>query len=131
MVVDTSALIAIIFGEPDANSYLDALTRSEEPILLSAVTAVEAAIVVLARQGPEAASDLDLLRARVTAQVVPCDAGQVSAAIAGWRRFGKGRHSAALNLGDCFSYALARTSGDALLFKGRDFAQTDIRSVLP
>lgn len=86
--------------------------------------------MVQARQGPEAARDLDLLHARVATQIVPCDAEQVSAAIAAWRRFGKGRHPAALNLGDCFSYALARTSGEALLFKGRDFAQTDIRSVL-
>ena len=129
MVVDTSALAAIVLGEPDAERYLAALAGTTDGIHVCAVTAVEAAIVVEARQGPDAARDLDLLLDRLGARVTACDAEQVSAAITAWRRFGKGRHPAALNLGDCFSYALARTSGEELLFKGADFPQTDVRTV--
>ncbi|MEO7130442.1 MAG: type II toxin-antitoxin system VapC family toxin [Dermatophilaceae bacterium] len=129
MVVDTSVLAAIVLGEPDAERYLAALAGADDGIHVAAVTAVEAAIVVEARQGPDAARDLDLLLRRLDAVVTVCDSEQVTAAITAWRRFGKGRHPAALNLGDCFSYALARTSDEDLLFKGDDYSQTDVRAV--
>lgn len=87
-------------------------------------------MVVEARHGPDAAGDLDLLLAKVDAEVTSVDPDQGRLAVAAWRRFGKGRHPAALNLGDCFSYALARSAGETLLFKGRDLAQTDIGSAL-
>lgn len=130
MVVDTSALVAIVLGEPDAERYLTALLSSRDGIQLSAVTAVEAAIVVESRQGADATRDLELLLSQLDARVADCDADQVAAALNGWRRFGKGRHPAALNLGDCFSYALARTVNEELLFKGDDFDQTDVRPAL-
>lgn len=130
MVVDTSALVTIVLGEPDAERYLGALLAARDGVQLSAVTAVEATIVVESRQGPDAARDLELLVERLGANITPCDTDQVAAAISGWRRFGKGRHRAGLNLGDCFSYALARTSHEELLFKGDDFVETDARPAL-
>jgi ribonuclease VapC len=128
MVVDTSALVAVILGEPDAESYAAAITAATDGVAVSAATFVEAAIVLEARQGPDAARDLGLLLQSCGATVEPFTSEQSSAAIAAWRRFGKGRHPAALNFGDCFAYALAQYRGESLLFKGNDFAQTDIRS---
>ncbi len=130
MVVDTSALAAIILGEEDAEALLSALLHTDEVVRVSAATLVEATMVVEARHGPDAAGDLDLLLAKVDAEITSVDPDQGRLAVAAWRRFGKGRHPAALNLGDCFSYALARSAGETLLFKGRDFAQTDIGSAL-
>ena len=130
MVVDTSALVAIVLGEDDAEHYLAAMTAASQGLQVSAVSATEAAIVVEARQGQAAAQDLDLLLESSGAQIATCDVAQVRAAIAAWRRFGKGRHPAALNLGDCFSYALARVTGEPLLYKGKDFSQTDVQAAL-
>ena len=130
MVVDTSALVAIVLGEDDAEHYLSAIVASSQGLQVSAVSAAEAAIVVEARQGPSAAADLNLLLERSGAQIATCDMAQVRAAVAAWRRFGKGRHPAALNLGDCFSYALARVTGEPLLYKGNDFSQTDVPAAL-
>lgn len=130
MVVDTSALVAIVLGEDDAEHYLAAMTATSQGLQVSAVSATEAAIVVEARQGQAAAQDLDLLLESSGAQITTCDVAQVRAAIAAWRRFGKGRHPAALNLGDCFSYALARVTGEPLLYKGKDFSQTDVQAAL-
>lgn len=126
MIVDTSALVAIILGEPDAEAHLRALLHADT-LGVSAATLTEALIVVEAKQGPEAASDLGALLADVEAEIIPFDVDQAEAAALAWRRFGKGRHPASLNLGDLFSYALAATRGEPLLFKGSDFAQTDIR----
>ncbi len=126
MIVDTSALVAIILGEPDAESYLSAMS-SAESLALSAATLTESLIVVEARQGREAASDLMALLADLEATVASFDEDQAEAAMTAWRRFGKGRHPAGLNLGDIFSYALAATQGEALLYKGNDFTATDIR----
>ncbi len=128
IVVDTSALVSIVLGEPDAGALVEALRR-HRGCAVSAASVVEAAIVVEARQGPDAARDLDLLLDAVDAQVVPVDLPQVGLAVEAWRRFGKGRHPAGLNYGDCFSYALARSREAALLFKGDDFRQTDVRAV--
>ena len=128
IAVDTSALVAVVLGEDDAERHLDALRAHRAH--LSTVSLVEANIVVEARQGPDAARDLHLLVDATVDELVPVDAAQAAAAVAGWRRFGKGRHSAGLNFVDCFAYALAYGTGRPLLFKGDDFAQTDIAAVL-
>lgn len=130
VVLDTSALAAVVFGEPDAEALLAVMIRSAGDLVISAATAVEIGIVVEAKQGQEASADLRKLLATLSVRSVPVDDVQAAAAVAAWRRFGKGRHPAGLNLGDCFSYALAKTDGAALLFKGNDFAQTDIASAL-
>ena len=127
VVVDTSALAAVVFGEDDAAALLAVMSRGAGDLAMSAATALEVGIVVEAKQGPRATADLKLLLAGLQVRVVPLDEDQALVAVAAWQRFGKGRHPAALNLGDCFSYALARTLGAALLFKGDDFAQTDIQ----
>lgn len=124
IVVDSSALVAIVLGEPEAEEFLAKVQRSFA--LLSAANLVEAALVVESRQGPDAARDLGLLVDGAIDEVVPVDRDLGEAAVAGWRRFGRGRHPAGLNFGDCFSYALARLRSAPLLFKGNDFSQTDI-----
>ena len=126
MIVDTSALVAIILGEPDAEAHLRTLLHADT-LGLSAATLTEALIVVEAKQGPEAAADLAALLAEVQAEIIPVDEEQAAAAASAWRRFGKGRHPAALNLGDTFSYAAAVNRGEALLFTGKDFTATDVR----
>lgn len=131
MIVDSSALIAVVMGEPEAETFLGILTGSSEAILVSAVSLVESSIVVECRQGADATRDLELLVQGLRAEVVSVDSAQASAAFAAWKRFGKGRHPAALNLGDCFSYALAKVRGQSLLFKGDDFSQTDLVVALP
>lgn len=128
IAVDTSVLVAIVLGEDDAERYLDELRHN--PARLSSVSLTEAAIVVEARQGADAARDLELLVDATIDTLVPVDVEHARAAIAGWRRFGKGRHSAGLNFGDCFAYGLARLAGVPLLYKGNDFTQTDITAVL-
>lgn len=128
VVVDTSALAAIVFGEPDAEQLLDVLLAASGDVVVSAATLVECAIVVEARHGSEGTRDLRLLLERLEVETIALDAQQAEAAVAAWRRFGKGHHPAALNLGDCFAYALTATSGGALLYKGDDFSQTDVRS---
>ncbi len=90
----------------------------------------ESLIVVASRQGQDAVRDLRLLVDEVVSSVVPADADHARAAFAAWERFGKGRHPAGLNLGDCFAYATARLASAPLLFKGDDFARTDLTSVL-
>ena len=126
IAADTSALIAVVLGEPDAERFLAALEAA--PVIVSAVSFAEASIVAEARQGPDAQRDLELLIAGVVSRVVPADDAHARAATAAWRRFGKGRHPAALNFGDCFSYATAALANVPLLFKGSDFSQTDLRA---
>ena len=126
ITVDTSALAAVVLGEPDAERFTATMVAHAGDCLISAVTLVEAGIVVEARQGEAAAQDLRLLVDLIRAAVVPVDEAAASVALAAWQRFGKGRHQAGLNFGDCFSYALAKVSGAPLLFKGDDFVQTDI-----
>lgn len=127
MVIDSSALVAVILAEPDAARYASALTNDElADRFVAAPNLTEAMIVVESRQGPDAGRDLQLLVATVGIEVVPVDEQLALTAVAAWRRFGKGRHPAALNFGDCFAYALAKQSDLPLLFKGDDFTQTDI-----
>jgi ribonuclease VapC len=130
IVVDTSALLAILFGEPDANRYADVLTSNAGSLHLSAVNAVEAGIVIEARSGSEGAAKLRDLQARLRLEVEPVDRGQVELAVRAWRRFGKGRHPARLNLGDCFAYALTAAVRGRLLYKGDGFSQTDVAALL-
>jgi ribonuclease VapC len=125
MVIDTSALTAILRKEPDRDALLKALVRAPTR-LVSAVTALEAAMVVEGRYGPEAGADLELLLYTSRVRIVPFDAEQSSVAVRAWRKYGKGRHPAGLNLGDCCVYALAKVSGEPVLCKGRDFPQADI-----
>ena len=125
MIVDTSALVAVILGEPDAERYLDAMAAADE-LSVSAASLVEALIVVEAKQGPEASDDLQALLAELEARVEPLDESQAILASRAWRRFGKGRHPAGLDLGDTFAYALATATGRPLLYKGADFDATDV-----
>ncbi len=128
--VDTSALAAILFVETDAALYGDFLARHVGSGVISASTLLECQIVVEGRLGPAGGALLSETVARAAIEVVPTGVHSVSIAITAWRRFGKGRHAAALNFGDCFSYALAKERGIPLLYKGRDFAQTDVASVM-
>lgn len=130
IALDTSALAAVVFGEPDAAQFAAAMVANSGDCLISAATLVEAGIVVEAKHGAAGTQDLRLLVDQIGADVVPVDAQTASVAVAAWKRFGKGRHPAALNFGDCFSYALAKISGSPLLFKGEDFPQTDIEHVV-
>jgi ribonuclease VapC len=128
MVIDTSALIAILSLEPEAARLAQAI-EADPTRLISAATLLEAGIVMEARLGAAGGKELDLLVAKAGVVIEPLTADQASIAREAWRRFGKGRHAAALNFGDCCSYALARATGEPLLFKGTDFANTDIAAV--
>jgi len=127
MVVDTSAIVAILLDEPDAA----ALERSlvADPIRLIAATCVlEARMVIATRRGEHALAEIDLWLATIDASIIPADAELVDMATQAWLAYGKGRHPAGLNFADCLSYALAKRTGEPLLFKGEDFARTDIRA---
>jgi ribonuclease VapC len=128
IVADTSAIVAIAFAEPEREAFVAALERAERT-LVSSVTAVEARMVVHARRGQRAVVLVDDLLRLPFFEIVPPGAAEMDAAYAAFVAFGKGNgHPAALNFGDVFSYALAKTRGLPLLFKGRDFAETDIAS---
>jgi ribonuclease VapC len=130
MVVDTSALVAILFAEPDAERFARAL--ADAPVrLVSAVTRVELSFIVEGRKGETGRADLELLLRDGSFDTVAVTPQHAEIAIAAFRRFGRGRHRAGLNIGDCFSYALAVASDHPLLFKGDDFGHTDIRPALP
>lgn len=124
IVVDTSAIVAVLLDEPERSRIEHRLL--EDPCVMSAVTRVELGIVIEARSGPEGSQILDELMTRIGAEIVPVDAPLADDALTAWRRFGKGRHPASLNLGDTFSYALARRLGLPLLFVGADFGLTDV-----
>lgn len=128
MVIDASALLAILLGEPEADDFSRSIADDPKR-LVSALSALEAAIVVRTRKGPAGIRELDLFHHTAGAVVVSLDADQVLLARSAYETYGKGHHPAALNLGDCCSYALARSSGEPLLFKGNDFSQTDIAVV--
>lgn len=125
MVIDSSAIAAILFGEPEAGLLIKALAAPGRK-LMSAVNRVEAGIVVEARKGEVGAAALARLLALESIEVIAFDAGQAEIAQDAWRRYGKGRHPAGLNMGDCAAYALAKLTGDPLLYKGGDFTLTDI-----
>jgi ribonuclease VapC len=125
MVLDSSAILAILFDEPERAAFTVAIERDPRR-LISAATLLETALVVEARRGEPAGRELDLLLHYAKAQTVSVDVDQVKIARSAWRRFGKGNHRAGLNFGDCFAYALAATASEPLLFKGMDFAHTDM-----
>ena len=125
MIIDTSAVLAILFGESDAGRYEDAISAAW-PRRMSVVALLEAAMVLESRGGAAAGQELDVLLEKARVELVPVTPEHANAARRAWRRFGKGNHPAALNFGDCFAYALAETTGEPLLFKGGDFARTDI-----
>ena len=129
MVIDSSALIAILFREPDAALYETALAGARLR-LMSAVIRVELSLVVEGRKGDAGRVILDQFLAAGDFEIVSVTAHHASLAIEAFRRFGKGRHQAGLNIGDCFSYALAAATGFSLLFKGNDFSHTDIPNAL-
>lgn len=129
MIADSSALLAIVMGEADAEIYLRTMSAATE-LAVSAPTVVEATIAATRRGGAEAGTDVQALLAELEAEIVAFDEEQAQLAHQAWQRFGKGRHPAQLNLGDTYSYALAKVRGEPLLFKGDDFRQTDIASVL-
>ncbi|MGH9152582.1 MAG: type II toxin-antitoxin system VapC family toxin [Acidimicrobiales bacterium] len=129
LVVDTSAAVAILFDEAGAGDVLAAIGDAD-PRLLSAATLVELGIVVEARLGRAGGDVVDRFLRDGDIEVVEVDRTQADRAIEGWRRFGKGRHPAALNLGDCFAYGLAMATGQPVLCVGDDFARTDA-DVLP
>ena len=126
MVLDTSAAAAILFDEPDAAA-LEGKIADDPVRLTSAATFLEAAIVVEARLGDAGGREFDLWLHRAEIEIVAVDAEQADLARRAWRRFGRGRHPAGLNYGDCFSYALAATRDEPLLFKGDDFPKTDLK----
>ena len=126
MVVDSSALVAILRDEPEGPAFRNAI-RTAPDRLLGAPTRVEASMVALGRRGEPGLEQMQALIERLALDVVPLSDEHATLAIEAFRRFGKGRHPAGLNYGDCFSYALAKATGEPLLFKGNDFSQTDIK----
>ena len=127
MVLDTSAVVAILRDEPERAELVQLLATAEDP-LISAATLLESSIVLHAKAGDDGVADLDHLLQAAGVRCVAVDAAQALAARTAWARYGKGRSPAALNFGDCFSYALATTLQRPLLYKGDDFAQTDVLS---
>jgi len=128
MVIDTSALVAIFLGEPERNPFLEHILQAETK-LLSAANAFETGIVLEAKRGEAAGREFDLFVVRAQLEIVPVDAEQAEIARSAWRKYGKGRHAAGLNFGDCFAYALAKFSGQKLLAKGADFRFTDVELI--
>lgn len=129
MVIDTSALLAILQDEPECGSFSEQI-EAAAVCRTSAATFLEASMVLESRHGAEGVRLLDLLLESAGVEVVPVDLAQARIARQAFADFGKGRHTAALNYGDCFSYALARQLGEPLLCKGRDFSKTDVALVV-
>ncbi len=129
MVIDTSAIIAILSDENDAAIMAQAI-QSDPIRLISGASLLETAIVIESRHGLPGANKLDEFMEIGGFRIEPITVEQVTLARVAYRRFGKGRHPAALNFGDCFSYALAKATNEPLLFKGNDFSQTDLQFVL-
>ena len=125
MIIDTSALVAILEQEPEAERIARTLVVTSER-MLSAANLLEVGIVMQVRRGDDGARDLDLLLAKLKVEIIPFTARQTDIARKAFRHYGRGRHAAGLNFGDCFAYALAKDQSAALLFKGDDFAQTDV-----
>jgi ribonuclease VapC len=128
MVIDTSAILAILLFEPDRESFTNAMLEAETRAI-SAANVLESGIVLESRRGETAGREFDLFLNQAGFDVIPVDAEQVEIARLAWRRYGKGRHAAALNFGDCFAYALAKVLNEPLLAKGTDFGRTDIECV--
>jgi ribonuclease VapC len=128
MVIDSSAIVAILHREPERQAFLTAILNGS-PRLVSAVTKLEIGMVAVGHRGPGAAGVVDALLRDLGIQVVPFDDQQADLAREAFPRYGKGRHRARLNFGDCAAYALAIAEAEALLFKGTDFGATDVEVV--
>lgn len=128
MVIDTSAILAILQSEPEQEIFVQAINSTDSRIM-SAVSFVEASLVTMSRRGNEGVRNLDLFIAKASIEIRSIDVQQAHIARKAFREFGKGRHPANLNFGECFSYALAQSLGEPLLFKGHEFAKTDIGQV--
>jgi ribonuclease VapC len=127
MVIDTSAIVAIALNEPEAPSFEQRI--ADDPVrLISAATVVEAAMVIETRLGEAGGSEFDLWLHQAGIEIVAVEPEHADQARRAWRRYGKGRHPASLNFGDCFSYALPALTGEPLLYKGKDFSQTGIQA---
>ena len=128
MVIDTSIVTAIVLNEAEARTFEGLI--SEDPVrLISSASVFEASMVIESRRGEAGAKEFDVWLYLSGVKIIPVDTEHVNQARSAWRRFGKGRHPAALNFGDCFSYALAKLADEPLLFKGNDFSKTDIEAV--
>ncbi|MCP4295042.1 MAG: type II toxin-antitoxin system VapC family toxin [Proteobacteria bacterium] len=125
MIIDTSVIIAILTNEPDRRKFNEAIQSSTE-CMMSVASFIETSIVIEARFGYDGVRDLDLFIAAAHIELSPVDLDQAHIARTAFRQFGKGRHPAKLNFGDCFTYALAKVTGKTLLHKGNDFSKTDI-----
>jgi ribonuclease VapC len=130
MVIDTSSLVCILLGEPEADRYARRLSEMDSDNVLSAATWLEAMLVISARRGEVGRQSLDELLALAVIEIQPVDAELARIAYQAWLQYGKGRHPAGLNFGDCFSYALAKKRQECLLLKGEDFSKTDVASAL-
>jgi ribonuclease VapC len=129
MIVDSSALLTILLGGPQAPAMLDALVDAEHP-RMSVANWLEVAMLIEERGGRLASLRFDEFFRASGIELMPVDAAQAAAARTAWRYFGRHRHSARLNFGDCFAYALAKETNKPLLFQGEDFSRTDIVSAL-
>jgi ribonuclease VapC len=129
VIVDTSALLAVLFGENDADSYARAISEADV-CRISAATFVETSAIVESQTGDAGSRQWDAFLRSAGICIEPVTEEQAHAARQAWSDFGKGRHPAGLNFGDCFSYALAKVFGEPLLFKGQDFRKTGISAVL-
>jgi ribonuclease VapC len=127
MILDSSALIAILLDEPERREFNEAVEAADS-VQLSVASYVEISIVLESRFGSAGLRELDLYLARAEIELTDVDVDQARVARRAWSQFGKGRHEAGLNYGDCFAYALARVTGQTLLFKGQDFGRTDVAS---
>ncbi len=129
MILDTSVIMAILHKEPES-AVFSARIADAYPVAISAATMVELTMVTEGRGGDGARVEVDLLLAQAQVEVIPFTAEHAALAADGWRRYGKGRHPAGLNLGDCFAYALAQSRNEPLLFKGADFSLTDVKAAI-
>ncbi|MGI6857032.1 type II toxin-antitoxin system VapC family toxin [Mesorhizobium sp. 1B3] len=127
MVIDTSAIVAILQNEPKAAKLEEALV-SDAIRLVPATCVLEARMVLVSRRGEHALAEIDLWLRKIEADIIPVDSDLVDLATDAWLTYGKGRHPAGLNFADCFSYALAKRADEPLLFIGKGFAQTDVEA---
>jgi ribonuclease VapC len=130
MVIDTSALVVILSDEPERRAFNESIEAAASRAM-SVATLVEVSIVIESRYGAEGLRDLDLFVEQAGIELAPVDVEQAGVARRAFSRFGKGRHPAGLNYGDCFAYALATVLGEPVLYKGDDFTQTDVAAAVP
>jgi ribonuclease VapC len=125
MIVDSSAMLAMLLEEPEGH-LVDVAIAKNAVCRMSSAGLLEVSMILLSRRGSDAIRDLDLLILRLRIEVAPFTESQARLARSAFERFGKGRHPAGLNFGDCMAYALAKETGEELLFLGTDFSKTDI-----